>query len=106
MFLSVEWEVGDGESPRVLEVAGDGGGGEDGVVVFESRFLILEIGFGGEFHLLLFFKCDGIYWGTVEAGFTVFDFGEVDVIAFGADEVDLVEGSFVVLFDDAVAVVP
>ena len=36
-------EVGDGESFWVFEVAGDGGGGEEGLVVFEFSVLIFEI---------------------------------------------------------------
>ena len=35
--------------------------------------------------------------------FAVFDFGEVNLIAFHRDEVDFVVGGFVVLFDNGVA---
>lgn len=35
--------MGDGESFWVFEVAGDGGGGEKGLVVFKFSVLIFEI---------------------------------------------------------------
>ena len=40
----------------------------------------------------------------MEVGFAVFDFGEVDMVAFGGDEVDFVKMSFVVFGNDGVAV--
>ena len=54
-------------------------------------------------HLVLFLFGDGIQWGAVEIVFAVFYFSEVDVVAFGADEVDFVEFGFVVLCDYFVA---
>ena len=43
--------------------------------------------------------------GAVEGRFAVFDFGKVDMVVFGANDVDFVEVSFVVAGDDSVAVV-
>ena len=40
----------------------------------------------------------------MESGFAVFDFGKVDMVVFGADDVDFVKIGFVVLFDDGVSV--
>ena len=53
-------------------------------------------------HLVLFLFGDGIQWGAVEIVFAVFYFSEVDMVAFGTDEVDFVEFGFVVLCDDGV----
>ena len=39
----------------------------------------------------------------MEAVLAVFDFGEIDIIVLSGDEVDFVKFSFVVLFDNLVA---
>ncbi len=40
----------------------------------------------------------------MDGRFTVFDFGEVDMVGFSADDVNFVEIGFVVAFDDSMAV--
>ena len=50
--------MGDGEGFWVFEVAGDGGSGEEGLVVFEFGVLVFEVGIGGEVHLALLFRSD------------------------------------------------
>lgn len=40
----------------------------------------------------------------MEVGLAVFDFGEIDMVVFGADDVDFVEESLMVAGDDGVAV--
>ena len=43
-------------------------------MIFEFGVLILEVGFGRELHLLVFFFRDGIKWRAVNVGFAVFYF--------------------------------
>lgn len=50
--------MGDGESFWIINIAGDGGGGEERLIIFEFGVLVFEIGFGSELHLLLFFWRD------------------------------------------------
>ena len=52
--------MGDFEGIWVFEVTGDGGGGEEGLVVFESGVLVFEIRVSGEVHLVLFFRSDSL----------------------------------------------
>ena len=47
---------------------------------------------------------DGIEAAAMDVRLTVFDFSEVDVVTFGADDVDFVEVGFVVPRDDLVTV--
>ena len=74
-------------------------------MVFEFGVLILEVGLGCELHLLLFFFRDGIKWRAANVGFTIFYFGEINIIVFGGDNIDFVKMSFVVSSDNSVAVV-
>ena len=83
--------------------AGNGGGGEEGMVVAVFFGGIFEIRFGGEMHLAEFFFSDGFDTITVNWVLAVFDFGEVNMIAFGGYEVDFIEVGFVVLSDDGVS---
>ena len=83
---------------------GDGGGGEEGLVGFELGVVIFKIRCGGKMHSVLFFCSDSSKRRAVRIGLAVFDFGEVDIIIFSRDEVDFVEMSFVVVFDDGVTV--
>ena len=41
---------------------------------------------------------------TVAVGFAVFDFGKINILVFGGDDVDFVKVGFVVLSDDLMAV--
>ena len=71
-------------------VAGDGGDGEMGRVGLELR-VGFEEGGGGEGHFLLLFGGDTDERGAfVKVRAAVFDFGEVDLMVFGGDEVDFV----------------
>lgn len=66
--------------------------------------MVFEEGSSGEGHLLKFFLGDDVERGATVGVFAVFDFCEVDFVAFGRDDVDFVELGFVVTSDDAVAV--
>ena len=55
-------------------------------------------------HLMEFCWGDGIEAAAMDVRLTVFDFSEVDVVTFGADDVDFVEVGFVVPRDDLVTV--
>ncbi len=72
-------------------------------VVFEFFSLIFEVRFAGELDSLTFCFSDGVERSAMEARFAIFDFSKVDMIIFGADEVDFVKESFVVFFDDLMA---
>lgn len=74
-------------------------------MIFEFGVLILEVGFGRELHLLVFFFRDGIKWRAVNVGFAVFYFCEINIVILGGDNIDFVKMRFVVSSDNGVAVV-
>ena len=90
----------------VGEVAGDGGGGEEGAEVLELGVAggVFEEGFGGEMHAAEFILVYNVEAGAAEGGFAIFDFGEVNVVGFDGYEVDFVEVGFVILGDDLMTV--